>query len=39
MNDHSWTYQVSPKGLCMMNYCNEINVYYWMWYYMFIQDV
>jgi hypothetical protein len=23
MNDYSWMYQVSPEGLCMMNYCNE----------------
>jgi len=24
MNDRSWIYRVSPKGLRKMNYCNEI---------------
>jgi hypothetical protein len=24
MDDRSWMYQDSPKGYCMMNYCNEV---------------
>jgi hypothetical protein len=24
MDDHSWMYRGSPKGLYRMNYCNEI---------------
>ena len=25
MDDHSWMYRDLPKGLCMMEYCNEIH--------------
>jgi hypothetical protein len=24
MDDYSWMYRVSPEGLRMMNYCNEV---------------